>query len=121
MAFPRKVGLRRISVNGVTYHWRASFGELRGSLSIYGPESSGRELVIRSPHWFDLWMGYPYPFVLKKAPMAVSPALVRAAIEHGLTEGWDPHSRGQRLIFEFREGKFEPNGTIKDSDPHPHF
>lgn len=119
MAFPKKARLRQISVDGVVYRWRAGFGELRGTLSIYGPDSSGRKLQIRSQHWFDIWLSYP--FQLKKAPIIVSPALVRAAIEWGLANGWNPHSRGKPQILEYHEGQFGPLGMVKDSDPHPHF
>ena len=119
MAFPKTARLRKISVDGVIYRWRATFGELQGTLSIYGPESSGQVLHIRSQHWFDMWLSYF--FALKKAPVLVSPSLVRAAIEFGLANDWNPQTRRRAQIFEYLDGQFVPLGTTGKPARHPHF
>ncbi len=108
MAFPQKRGLRRITVDDIVYRWGFACGELQGSLAIYGPNSSDRVLVIRSYQWFDIWLSYP--FSLEAAPQIVTPALVRRAIEFGLSNGWEPSARGENLTFwyvgsEFRVGE----------------
>jgi len=104
MAFPKKRGLRRITVNDVVYRWRFSGGELEGAISIYGPNSGGKVLVIKSKEWFDLWLSYP--FALSKAPEIVTPAIVRRAIEFALENGWDISARGGALTFWFFDAEF---------------
>ena len=112
MAFPKKQGLRRITVDDVVYRWRFSGGELQGDLTIYGPNSSDRVLVVKSYQWFDLWLSYP--FSLAQAPEIVTPIVVRRAIEFALDNGWNPTSRGGKLTFWYSNSEFqttEPDET----------
>lgn len=110
MAYPKKRGLRQITVDDVIYRWRFAGSEMKGTLTIYGPNSSDRVLVVNSYEWFDLWMSYP--FALRQAPEDVTPAIVRRAIEFGLNNGWVPSARGETLTFWYFNSEFqsiEPN------------
>ena len=116
MAYPKKRGLRQITVGDVVYRWRFVGGEMQGTLTIYGPNSSDRVLVVKSYEWFDLWMSHP--FALRQAPEDVTPAIVRRAIEFGLNNGWEPNARGKELTIWYFNSEFqltEPNAEAVDA------
>ena len=89
--------MRRISVDSVIYRWRFCGGELTGTLHIYGPNSGGQTLKVHSQQWCDLWLSFPLP--PGHAPVVVTPALVRRAIEFALSHGWDAQARGGAFEF----------------------
>ena len=113
MAFPKKRGLRQITVGNIVYRWRIAVGELRGVLTVYGPNSSDRVLIVNSYQWFDLWLSHP--FWLEVAPEIVTPAIVRRAIEFGLSNGWNPSSRGGASTFWYCGSAFQSDEPDEES------
>lgn len=105
MAFPKKSRFRRIVIDDVIYRWQLYAGEMRGSIVIYGPESSGAPLKIRSADWFDVWLSWP--FQNPKEPILVSPVLVRELILLGLQNGWNPEIRGKAKVFDWSAGQLK--------------
>ena len=113
-------GLRRVTVQGMTFRWRFSPKEHAGLLAVYGPTSGRQPLLVTLRGWHDPWLGFPAAAHVNE-PTVVGPKFVRRAILYGLANGWLPGQVGAALCVDYESGSFpvRQNGRVRDAAPQP--
>lgn len=91
----RRKGTRQIIVDGIAYRWIVSPDDEPGlAIVVERAQSPGAKMIAWVEHG-----------------NIISPWLVRQAILHGLSKGWQPHQQGQGIGFRFEGILFKNNST----------
>ncbi|WP_224363262.1 MafI family immunity protein [Hyalangium versicolor] len=86
-----KKGTRLLTVEGVRYRWRVTSADEPGlGIVVEDADSPGQRMVT----WVD-------------HGQVISPWVVREAILHALSQGWQPQTRGPDLTFRFESSNLQ--------------
>src|SRR5262245_38643872 len=100
MAFPKKKGLRSITVAGRRFVWKGP-GRI---LVMSAIRSDGRQLHLDYGYYdWAYYLNDPWNLPPDFEPQIVTPAFVAKAIAFALNAGWNPDERGP--AFEVRYSK----------------
>lgn len=107
MSFPKKArGWRPVVVESRRFRWRFRSGE-RAVLTLQGPASSGRQLIVTMPQWHDPWLFIGHAHLLRNEPQFITARFAAQAVSWALAQGWQAGQAGAALRAEYRDGEFQ--------------